>query len=123
MSDTAPPNSATWTALPAKAKAFRLAHVLAGVVNMAALGYVYLSAVRRTRDPALAASVVVLSAEGLALVIGRGNCPFGPFQRSLGDPVPMFELFLPPRAAKAAIPVLTVVALAGITAVALRPPK
>ena len=90
---------------------------------MSALGYVWISAVRRTRDPALAASVGVLSAEGLALVVGRGNCPFGPFQRSLGDPVPLFELFLLPRAAKAAIPVLTVVALAGFTAVALRPPK
>jgi hypothetical protein len=113
----------TWSELPARAKAFRVAHVLAGVVNMSALGYVWLSAARRTRDKALAASVAALSAEGLALVVGRGDCPFGPFQASLGDPVPMFELFLPPRAAKAAIPILTGVALAGFAAVALRPPR
>lgn len=36
------------------------------------------------------------------MVIGGGNCPFGPLQRSLGDPVPMFELVLLPKAAKAA---------------------
>jgi hypothetical protein len=113
----------TWSELPLGAKAFRVAHVLAGVVNMSALGYVWLSAARRRRDKALAASVAALSAEGLALVVGRGDCPFGPFQASLGDPVPMFELFLPPRAAKAAIPILTGVALAGFAAVALRPPR
>ena len=112
----------TWASLPVKAKAFRVAHVLAGVVNMTALGYVWLSALTRRRDVVLTASVGVLSAEGLALVIGRGNCPFGSFQRSLGDPVPMFELVLPPRAAKAAIPLLAVVTLAGFGAVAFRHP-
>jgi hypothetical protein len=43
-----------------------------------------------------------------------------PLQRRLGDPVPMFELVLPPRAAKAAVPVLAGVALAGCL-LALRP--
>jgi hypothetical protein len=90
---------------------------------MSALGYIWLSAIRRRRDATLIASMSVLSAEALALVIGRGNCPFGPFQRNLGDPVPMFELFLPPRAAKAAIPALTVVALAGFLAVFIRRPR
>jgi hypothetical protein len=121
--ETAATESAGWRTLSRRAKAFRIAHVLAGVVNMSALGYIWLSAVQRRRDPKLLASVGVLSAEGLALVIGRGNCPFGPFQRSLGDPVPMFELFLQPRAAKAAIPVLTVVALAGFLAVFIRRPR
>jgi len=121
----APPEKGrpAWQDLPPKAKAFRIAHVLAGIVNLTALGYVWLSAVRRRRDSALVASVSVLAAEGLALVVGHGNCPFGSFQRSLGDPVPMFELFLPPRAAKAAIPVLTVVVLAAFLAVLMRPPR
>ena len=90
---------------------------------MVGLGYVWLSALRRRRNKWLAAFVAVLCGEGLALVMGRGNCPFGPFQRSLGDPVPMFELVLPPKAAKAAIPVLTVVTLAGFAALLLRPPR
>jgi hypothetical protein len=65
----------------------------------------------------------LLGAEGIALVAGRGNCPFGPFQARLGDPVPMFEWVLPPAAAKAAIPLLTAVALASFVALALRPPR
>ena len=43
-------------------------------------------------------------------------------QAEWGDPVPFFELVLPPRAAKAAIPILTAVSLAGIAALILRRP-
>jgi hypothetical protein len=112
-----------WAELPAAARAFRVAHAAFGAVNLVGLGYVWLSALTRRRDKWLAAFVAILCGEGMALVVGRGNCPFGPFQRSLGDPVPMFELVLPPKAAKAAIPVLTVVTLAGFAAVLLRPPR
>ena len=90
------------------------------MVSLAALGWIWQSALRRRRDRFLAASIAFLSVEGVALVIGRGNCPFGPFQARLSDPVPLFELVLPPRAAKAAIPVLAVVTLAGM-ALALLP--
>ena len=65
----------------------------------------------------------MLLTEGAALVVGRGNCPLGPFQARLGDPVPLFELLLPKRAAKAAIPVLFIVAVSGLAAVVLRPPR
>jgi hypothetical protein len=58
----------------------------------------------------------------VALVIGRGNCPLGPFQARLGDPVPLFELVLPPRAAKAAVPVLAAVTAAGLVALVVLPP-
>lgn len=87
------------------------------------LGYIWTCAVVRRRDRYLWAAVLFLLVQGLALVIGRGDCPFGPFQRQLGDPVPMFELVLAKRAAKAAIPVLSVVAIAGMIAAALRPPR
>jgi hypothetical protein len=111
-----------WSDLGAGAKAFRAAHLVWGVAGLASLGYIWLSALRRRRDRVLAASVAFLAIEGVALVIGRGNCPFGPFQRRLGDPVPMFELVLPPRAAKAAIPGLVVVTLAGFAALLIRRP-
>lgn len=121
----APPSRGrvSWAELPIGARAFRVAHAVFGLVNLLGLAYVWLSAARRTRDRALGACVALLLAEGVALVIGRGNCPFGPFQRSLGDPVPMFELVLPPKAAKAAVPVLTAITLAGFGAVLLRRPK
>jgi hypothetical protein len=112
----------SWAELPTGAKAFRVAHVAFGAVNIAGLGYIWLSAMKRRRDRWLVAFVALLCTEGVALVIGRGNCPFGPFQRSLGDPVPMFELVLPPRAAKAAIPILTVATIAGFAALVLRRP-
>jgi hypothetical protein len=66
--------------------------------------------------------VGLLFAEGAALIVGRGNCPLGPFQERLGDPIPLFQLVLPPRAAKAAVPVLAAVAVAGIAAVLILPP-
>jgi hypothetical protein len=113
----------TWSELPAGARLFRLAHVVWGVFGMASLAVVWSSALRRRRGPLLATSMAFLSLEGVALVIGRGNCPFGPLQSRLGDPVPMFELLLPPRAAKAAIPALVVVTLVGFAAVAVRGPR
>ena len=116
------PTGPTWSDLPTGARAFRVAHAAFAVVSMSSLGYVWLSAATRRRDRWLAGSIAVLLFEGVALVIGRGNCPFGPAQARLGDPVPLFQLVLPPRAAKAAIPVLTIVTVAGLLAAALRAP-
>ena len=67
-------------------------------------------------------SVAFLLVEGGALAVGRGDCPVGPLQAEWGDPVPFFELVLPPRAAKAAVPVLTIVSVAGMAALVLRRP-
>lgn len=116
--ETAPqrPLRPPWASLPRRAKAFRIAHVAWGVASMTALGYIWRSAIVQRRDRALWASIAFLLVEAVALVIGRGDCPFGPFQRRLGDPTPMFELVLPPRAAKAAIPVLFLVSVAGMVA-------
>ena len=111
-----------WASLGLGARLFRVAHTVWSVFNLAALAHIWRCAVTRRRDRNLYSAVGLLLAEGGALMVGRGNCPFGPFQARLGDPVPLFELVLPPRAAKAAVPVLTVITLAGMVAVALRPP-
>jgi hypothetical protein len=116
-------DEARWSQLGPSARAFRLAHAAFSIVQLAALGYVWYCAARRRRDRALALSAGALLLEGGALIVGRGDCPFGPFQASLGDPVPLFELVLPKRAAKAAIPALFIVALTGLAGVVLRPPK
>jgi len=113
----------SWRELPYRALGFRVAHLLWGIVELGALTEVWRSALLRRRGRYLWPSMALLLLQGAALVVGRGNCPFGPFQRQLGDPVPMFELVLPPRAAKAAIPALFTVALAGMVAVLLRPPS
>ncbi|MGO9178450.1 MAG: hypothetical protein ACLQHS_04110 [Candidatus Limnocylindrales bacterium] len=112
----------TWSDLPSGAKAFRIAHVVWSVVSLASLGYIWTCALTRRRDARLWASVAFLSLEGVGLVVGRGDCPFGPLQTRLGDPIPLFELVLPPRAAKAAVPVLAGVTLAGVAIVIGRGP-
>jgi hypothetical protein len=104
------------------ALALRAIHTAIAGVEMASLGYVWWSALTRRRGRLLPVAVGALCSEGVALVVGRGDCPLGPLQDRLGDPVPLFELALPPKAAKAAVPVLTGVALAGLALLLVRQP-
>jgi hypothetical protein len=117
------PGKATWAELGPAARGFRIAHAAFSVIQLSCLGYVWYCALTRRRDRLLTASVATLLFEAGALWVGRGDCPFGPLQSRLGDPVPLFELVLPKRAAKAAIPVLFTIAVAGLAAVVLRPPS
>jgi hypothetical protein len=93
------------------------------MLNLAALAYLWSCAIARRRGVLLIGSLALLSAEGGALVWGRGNCPFGQVQRRLGDSVPLFELILPPHLARAAIPGLAAVTVAGIVTLVARPPR
>src|SRR6202165_1839087 len=113
----------TSSGLDARARAFRLGHAAIALIELGCVGYVWTCALTRRRDRLLAASLIVLSAQGVGLVIGRGNCPLGPLQRRLGDPVPLFELVLPPRVAKAAVPTLAAVTLGGMLALLWRRPR
>jgi hypothetical protein len=106
--------------LTGRAKALRAAHAALAVVELASLGHVWRWAITGRRDRRLGWAVALLSAEAAALVAGRGNCPLGPLQRRWGDPKPLFELVLSPRAAKAAVPALAAVALGGVTTLGLR---
>jgi hypothetical protein len=110
-----------FTELDSRAKALRLGHIGIALVGLSSLTYIWYCALSGRRDRLLAGAVATLSVQGLALLVGRGNCPLGPLQQRLGDPDPLFELILPPRAAKAAIPVLTIVALGGVAILALQP--
>jgi hypothetical protein len=109
-----------WSKLPWRARVFRLAHAAWSVVGLSTLAHIWFCAITGRRDRYLPASIGFLAIEGIALGIGRGDCPLGPFQRDLGDPMPFFELVLPPRAAKAAIPVLVIVSGLGIAAIAVQ---
>ena len=113
----------SWSTLGTRARLFRIAHATFGIFNLAGLAYIWLSAARGRRDRLTYSSMALLAAEGAALVVGGGDCPFGAFQAGLGDPVPMFEWVLPPRAARAAIPALAVVSVVDILAVIARDPR
>jgi hypothetical protein len=114
---------AGWAALSRPAKAYRIFHAGWSIAGLASLGYIWICAIARRRNRRLWASIAFLSIEGGGLIVGGGDCPMGPLQKQLGDPVPFFELVLPPGAAKAAVPILAGVSVAGFLAVALRPPR
>jgi hypothetical protein len=102
------------------AKAYRVGHLAWGAAQVAALARVWASALGAGRSGRFWAAVAFLGVQGAGLLAARGDCPMTPVQRRLGDRVPMFELFLPRRAAKAAVPVLASVALLGVTAALAR---
>lgn len=116
-------HSVGWATLSRPAKAYRVFHAAWSVAGLASLGYIWACAATRRRDRRLRASIAFLSIEGAGLIVGGGDCPMGPLQAQIGDPVPFFELVLPPRAAKAAVPILAGVSVAGLLAVALRRPS
>jgi hypothetical protein len=113
----------SWATLPPKARALRVFHTVYSVFGLSAFGYLWACVITGRRDRRLVASIGFLLVEGAALVVGRGSCPMGPVQEEWGDPVPFFELVLPPRAAKAAVPMLTWTSALGIALIVLRGPR
>lgn len=75
------------------------------------------------RGKTLWAAVATLVAEGIALVVGRGDCPLGLLQQRLGDPVPLFELVLPRRTAGTAVPVFVGITCVGLAVLAIGRPR
>ena len=103
------------------ALAFRTLHTLIAAGFLCAIAYVWWCALSGRRDRLLRVAVVALAGEGAVVAANHGDCPLGPLQNRLDDPVPLFELVLSPRAAKRAVPVLGGVAAAGIALLARRP--
>jgi hypothetical protein len=100
--------------------AFRAGHAAIAVAFLAAIGDVWASALSGRRGPLLRFSVAALVAEGVVVAANGGDCPLGGLQDRMGDPVPLFELVLPPRAARLAVPALGAVTAAGIVELARR---
>jgi hypothetical protein len=123
VSPVAPVRCVAWDDLPARARLWRVLHASWSIGQLASLAYVWGCVLLGRRNDRLWATVSFLLVEGGALVVGRGNCPMGARQEQWGDPVPFFELILPPRAAKAAIPALTFVSIAALVGVVVRRPR
>jgi hypothetical protein len=115
-----PSGPATRRLAPA-ALAFRLVHAAIAVGFLAAIAHVWACALTGRRDPWLRLAVVALTLEGAVVTANGGDCPLGPLQDRLDDPVPLFELVLSPGAAKRAVPVLGAVAATGIALLARGP--
>ena len=104
------------------ARAFRAVHAAISVAFLSAIAHVWWCALTRRRDRALRLAVLALVTEGALVTANGGDCPLGPLQERYGDPVPLFELVLSPRAARRAVPALGLVTTAGLILLARRKP-
>ena len=102
------------------ALAFRAAHAAIAVEMLLAIAYVWWCALSGRRGRLLHMAAASLVGEGVLVSANGGDCPLGGLQRRLGDPVPLFELVLSPRAAKRAVPTLGAITAAGLVLVVAR---
>lgn len=103
---TPPAVSPPAVGLSRAALAFRVFHAAIAVEMLLAIGYVWWCALTGRRGRLLHIAVATLLGEGVLVTANGGDCPLGGLQQRLGDPVPLFELVLSPRAAKRAVPTL-----------------
>jgi hypothetical protein len=66
-------------------------------------------------------SIVSLLLEGFVVyILNGGDCPLIHVQKRVNDPKPFFELFLPKRLARLAIPIFSVITGIGIFLLLIR---
>jgi hypothetical protein len=104
------------------ARAFRAGHAAITVAFLAAIVDVWWCALTGRRNRWLRLAAGALVAEGAFVTANHGDCPLGPLQQRLGDPVPLFELVLSPVAARRAVPTLGLITAAGLGLLARRDP-
>ena len=101
--------------------AFRAFHAAIAVEMLLAIAYVWWCALSGRRDRLLLRTATAsLIGEGVLVAANHGDCPLGGLQERLGDPIPLFELVLSPRAAKRAVPTLGAIAAAGLVLLVAR---
>ena len=105
------------------AMAFRVAHAAIAIEQLLAIAYVWWCALSGRRGRLLHIAATTLIVEGVLVAANRGDCPLGGLQQRLGDPVPLFELVLSPRAAKRAVPTLGAITAAGLLLLMVRRPR
>ena len=99
---------------------WRSIHALIAIGLLSSIGYVWWCALTGRRGRWLRLAIAALTGEGALVVANRGECPLGPLGDRIGDQVPLFELVLPPRAARLVVPVLGGVTALGVGVVASR---
>jgi hypothetical protein len=110
----------TSQSLSPAARAFRVGHATIAAAFLTAIAHVWRCALTGRRDRWLNLAVVALVTEGAMVAANHGDCPLGPLQEGLHDPVPLFELVLSPAAARRAVPALGITASLGMVALVWR---
>jgi hypothetical protein len=92
----------------------RTLHGLITVTFLSCIFYIYYSVFTGSRSYLLYLAVGLILIEGLVVSLNKGDCPLGPIHHKYGDDKAFFELLLPKRQAKQAVPFLGLVTLIGI---------
>jgi hypothetical protein len=103
--------------------ALRGVHSLLTLFFVSCLVYVYYAGIARKRTRLLAGASAALLVEGAVVKLNGGDCPLGTIHRRYGDDKAFFELLLPPRIARWAVPFLGGIAGFGFLLVLMRPPR
>lgn len=99
----------------------RVIHGLFALYFIFCLAYLYYAAIFGKLDIFLLIAVVSLVLEGfIVFILNKGDCPLIHIQRKIGDNTPFFQLLLPEKLAKQAVPALAKITWIGIALLALR---
>ena len=83
----------------------RTIHGLFALYFIFCIFYIYYAAITLHVNLFLSIAIASLFIEGfLVFILNGGHCPLAPLQKKMDDPIPFFNLFLPDRLAKKAIP-------------------
>lgn len=108
------------TRLSGAVVAWRAFHGSIALGFLFSIAYVWWCALTGRRGRLLRHVIAALLGEGLVVAANHGDCPLGPLGDRIGDPVPLFEVVLTPRAARRAIPTLGVLTAVGLALLAAR---
>lgn len=92
----------------------RSIHALITLIFTSSIVYIYYSALTNQNNFFTYLSVGLIIFEAIVIVINKGSCPLGVIHKKFGDDKAFFELLLPKKAAKLAVPVLGIIAVVGI---------
>jgi len=99
----------------------RIFHGLATLYFSICLLLLYYTAYTGQPDAFFYVAFISLALEGIAVyVFNKGDCPLIHVQRKIGDDKPFFELFLPPRLAKKAMPIFGCMCIVALGCLAVR---
>lgn len=91
----------------------RFIHGLFTLYFIACMLYVYYCFFVNIENKLLYIAIISLLVEGLIIFLNKSECPLGIMHRKFGDALAFFELFLPKKIAKNAIPYFSVITILG----------
>lgn len=92
----------------------RLVHGLITAFFLTCLGLMFYAGITGEHERLAWGAALAVVAEGGVVMLNGGDCPLGRVHQRFGDGKAFFELLLPPRLAKLAVPFFGAVAAAGI---------